>query len=43
MTRHVVVLGGGICGLSAAWYLKQQTDTTVTVLEKSIRPGGWIQ
>jgi len=43
MTRHVVVLGGGISGLSAAWYLTQQPDTAVTILEKSSRPGGWIQ
>ncbi|NJL56276.1 protoporphyrinogen oxidase [bacterium] len=39
--RHVVVVGGGITGLSAAWYLRQ-AGFTVTVLESSSRWGGKI-
>ncbi len=38
---QVIVLGGGISGLSLAWALKRHCD--VTVLEKSNQPGGWMQ
>jgi protoporphyrinogen/coproporphyrinogen III oxidase len=38
-TPHVVVVGGGIAGLSAAFYLKDQ-PVRVTVLEGSPRLGG---
>ncbi len=38
---HVVVVGGGISGLAAAWYLIRQTpDVSVTVLESSPSLGG---
>ncbi len=45
--RHVVIIGGGIAGLSTAWYLqKQAADNDLalryTVLEKSSRWGGKI-
>lgn len=45
MARKIVVLGGGISGLSAAWFLKQRHGDAVevTVLESSGRFGGWIQ
>src|SRR5690242_17468223 len=42
---HVVILGGGITGLSAAWHLQQATTrdslpTTYTLIEQSNRWGG---
>ncbi|MFG1615451.1 protoporphyrinogen oxidase [Nonomuraea wenchangensis] len=39
---HVVVIGGGISGLAAAWYIRQGADerVKVTVLESSPRIGG---
>ncbi|HEX4815494.1 MAG TPA: protoporphyrinogen oxidase [Nonomuraea sp.] len=39
---HVVVVGGGISGLAAAWYIRQGADerVKVTVLESSPRIGG---
>ncbi|GGS69653.1 protoporphyrinogen oxidase [Nonomuraea spiralis] len=39
---HVVVIGGGISGLAAAWFLRQGTSerVKVTVLEGSPRLGG---
>jgi len=40
--RHLVV-GGGVSGLSAAYYLSQLPSTSrVTLLESSHRLGGWI-
>lgn len=43
--RHIVILGGGISGLSLAWFLKQRygTQIRITILEKNKRVGGWIQ
>jgi protoporphyrinogen/coproporphyrinogen III oxidase len=43
--KHIVILGAGITGLSLAWYLKKrfQDNIKITILEKSPRPGGWIQ
>ena len=45
MSRQIIVLGAGISGLAIAWYLKQflGSDAPVHVIEKSSRPGGWIQ
>jgi len=39
------VLGGGITGLTTAYYLRQTlpADTRITVYEASDRFGGWIQ
>jgi protoporphyrinogen/coproporphyrinogen III oxidase len=46
-TAHVAIVGGGIAGLSAAWYLQQEAarqhlSVTYTVLERSDRWGGKI-
>lgn len=40
--QRVVIIGGGIAGLSAAWYL-QDTDCHVTVVEASASAGGKVQ
>lgn len=45
--RHIVIVGGGITGLSAAWTLQQQAiqqglDVRYTVLEQSTRWGGKV-
>src|SRR5688572_30430979 len=39
-----VVLGGGISGLSVAWYLSKfaPKTTTIKLVEKSSRLGGWV-
>jgi len=39
----IVILGAGITGLSAAWYLEKQGFTDITVLEESPRAGGKIE
>ncbi|KAJ3299484.1 hypothetical protein HK104_008756 [Borealophlyctis nickersoniae] len=41
---RVVVLGGGISGLSAAWNLSKLLPKTarITLVEKSTRFGGWV-
>jgi oxygen-dependent protoporphyrinogen oxidase len=39
---HIVVIGGGIAGLSAAYYASKIADTQVTLLESSARWGGKI-
>lgn len=39
---HVAVVGGGISGLSTAWYLQQAPGITYTVLEASERWGGKV-
>ena len=40
----VLILGGGITGLSAAWYLLQKhPHAQITLLEKTNRLGGFIQ
>lgn len=42
--KHVVILGAGISGLAAGWFLKQKyPEVSLTILEKSSRCGGWIQ
>src|SRR5688572_14915250 len=41
--NNVVIVGGGITGLSAAWHLSQQApDAHITVIEASDRWGGKI-
>lgn len=40
----ILILGGGIKGLSAAWYAKKRfPHAKITLLEKGKRLGGWIQ
>lgn len=40
----ILILGGGISGLSAAWYArKKYPNSEILVLEKMGRLGGWIQ
>ena len=42
--HHVVILGGGITGLSAAFHLAcKQPNVQITLVEKSARFGGWIR
>ena len=42
--HHVVVIGGGITGLSAAFYLARKHPTVqITLVEKSTRFGGWVR
>jgi len=41
MKKKVVILGGGISGLSAAFALRESLD--VLVLEKEGHPGGWLE
>lgn len=42
---QIVILGGGISGLSLAWYLqeKYKNKAQITILEKSNHVGGWIR
>lgn len=39
-TPHVIVVGGGISGLAAAWFLTKDGRATVTLLEASEEVGG---
>lgn len=39
--KHIIILGGGITGLAAAFYLSPYAQ--VTLIEKSARLGGWIR
>lgn len=40
----LVIIGGGISGLALGWFLKQRfKNASITILEKSDRPGGWIR
>jgi protoporphyrinogen/coproporphyrinogen III oxidase len=41
----VAILGAGISGLAAAWFLKRRykKGISITLFEKSERPGGWIR
>ncbi|KAF9908657.1 oxygen-dependent protoporphyrinogen oxidase [Lobosporangium transversale] len=41
---HIAVLGGGISGLSVAWYLARISppNVAITLLEGSKRTGGWL-
>ncbi len=41
---RILILGGGITGLSAAWFLKREmAQAKITLLEKENRLGGWIR
>jgi len=41
---NYLILGGGISGLSAAWFLsRKHPNAKITLLEKENRLGGWIQ
>lgn len=41
---HIAVLGGGISGLSTAWYLARTAPSNVkiTLIEGTKRTGGWL-
>ncbi|KAF9935192.1 hypothetical protein FBU30_006277 [Linnemannia zychae] len=41
---HIAVLGGGISGLSTAWYLAKSAppNVRITLLEGTKRTGGWL-
>ncbi|KAF3484426.1 protoporphyrinogen oxidase [Arthroderma uncinatum] len=41
--KQVAVIGGGITGLTTAYYLAQHPTTQVTLYEKSKQLGGWVQ
>ncbi|TDM07481.1 protoporphyrinogen oxidase [Macrococcus lamae] len=41
--KKVAVIGAGITGLSAAYYLQQQSDAQIDIIEQSKRPGGKIK
>ncbi|KAJ2878604.1 oxygen-dependent protoporphyrinogen oxidase, partial [Coemansia asiatica] len=45
MSQAITVLGGGITGLSTAWYLAQRLPQTVNIrlVEGSLRLGGWVR
>ncbi|AKU17051.1 protoporphyrinogen oxidase [Luteipulveratus mongoliensis] len=40
---HVVVVGGGVTGLSAAWHLLTHSDHDIVVLESAAQVGGKLQ
>ncbi|MBI2742842.1 MAG: protoporphyrinogen oxidase [Chlamydiales bacterium] len=40
---RVIVLGGGISGLAAAWYLSQTCECEITLIEKQPRIGGFLR
>lgn len=42
MTKRVIIIGGGITGLTAAYHLQKQPNLQVMLLEKSDRLGGKI-
>ncbi len=41
--RHVIVVGGGISGLAAAFYLQQDPRVTITLIERDARLGGLLE
>ena len=42
--KHILILGAGISGLSAAWYIsKSMPGCTIEIIEAKSRAGGWIQ
>ncbi len=41
--KQIIIIGGGISGLSTAWYLSRTTQPIeILLLEKSSRFGGWL-
>ncbi|KAH7873099.1 uncharacterized protein C8R40DRAFT_393244 [Lentinula edodes] len=43
MNRHIVILGGGLSGLSSAFHLSRRyPEALITLVEKTHRLGGWI-
>lgn len=42
---RIAILGAGISGLATGWFLKQFLGSQIelTMIEKSLRPGGWIE
>ncbi len=40
--KKIFILGGGISGLSLAYYLSKQSNDDIHLIEKNERPGGWI-
>ncbi len=44
MSKHYAILGGGISGLSLAWYLRQrEPEARITLIERTGRLGGKIE
>jgi hypothetical protein len=44
ITMNIVVLGGGITGLSSAFHLSRRfPDARITLIDKADRLGGWIK
>jgi oxygen-dependent protoporphyrinogen oxidase len=42
--KNIAVLGGGISGLSSAWFLKKEfPDSKITIFEAGKEAGGWIK
>ncbi|KAI9099396.1 hypothetical protein DFS34DRAFT_703439 [Phlyctochytrium arcticum] len=43
--QHFIVLGGGISGLSAAWYFSRLAPASarITLVDQSSRLGGWVR
>jgi hypothetical protein len=42
--KHIVILGGGITGLSSAFHLSRRfPNARITLVEKEDRLGGWIK
>ena len=42
--QHIIIVGGGLAGLSAAeWLLRQTPSLRVTIVESAHRLGGVIQ
>jgi protoporphyrinogen/coproporphyrinogen III oxidase len=40
--QRIFILGGGISGLSLAYYLSKESNFDIHLIEKNERPGGWI-
>ena len=42
-TKKIVIIGGGITGLTTAYYLQKQKDVEITIVEASHKLGGKIR